>query len=180
MSWIDWFAMTSMRIYLRCIKIIMGWPMPLGWTLLILICIWFISSHTRKLIHPCLYATNFNIGRAAITLHNSYIDFTDCNSVSTVRCTLAARAILSAYYALTVTSLDITKLHPFVTVRSSTWDKEEDIFFRKDLLVPRCCCADSIMQVLDWDQWRGAGIYDLGWDQCIEARHKVSSVQTIR
>jgi len=102
--------------------------MPLGGTLLILICIWFISSHKRKLNRLCLYATKFNIGRAAITLHNSYIDFTDPNSVSTVRCTLAAKAILSAYYALTATSLDITKLHPFVTVRSSTWD-EEDIYF---------------------------------------------------
>lgn len=54
--------------------------------------------------------------RAAITLHNPYINFTDPNNVSTARCIMAARAILSAYYALTATSLDITRLHPFVTV----------------------------------------------------------------
>lgn len=60
---------------------------------------------------------NMNNDSAAITLHNPYIDFTDPNNVPTARCIMAARAILSAYYTLTATSLDITRLHPFVTVR---------------------------------------------------------------
>ncbi|CAA7266533.1 unnamed protein product [Cyclocybe aegerita] len=52
---------------------------------------------------------------ATITLHNPYIDFTDPQNVSTARCVHSARSILSAYYALSATSLDITRLHPFVT-----------------------------------------------------------------
>ncbi|KAF5355639.1 hypothetical protein D9756_003845 [Leucocoprinus leucothites] len=63
-----------------------------------------------------LYMVHIIPHAAAITLHNPYIDFTDPNNVSTSRCIMAARAILSAYYALTATSLDITRLHPFVTI----------------------------------------------------------------
>ncbi|XP_006454415.1 hypothetical protein AGABI2DRAFT_214436 [Agaricus bisporus var. bisporus H97] len=63
-----------------------------------------------------LYMVHIIPHAAAITLHNPYIDFTDPNNVSTARCIMAARAILSAYYTLTATSLDITRLHPFVTI----------------------------------------------------------------
>ena len=45
------------------------------------------------------------------------MDFDDRSCVSTSRCIHAARAILSAYYKLSATSLDITRLHPFATVR---------------------------------------------------------------
>ncbi|KAG6820116.1 hypothetical protein H0H93_005263 [Arthromyces matolae] len=55
---------------------------------------------------------------ATITLHNPYIDFADPKSLSTTRCINAARSILSAYYTLSATSLDISRLHPFVTVSS--------------------------------------------------------------
>ena len=53
---------------------------------------------------------------ATITLHNPYIDFADPQNVSTARCVNSARCILSAYYLLSATSLDKTRLHPFVTV----------------------------------------------------------------
>ena len=53
---------------------------------------------------------------ATITLHNPYIDFSNPENVSAARCVNSARCILSAYYVLTATSLDITRLHPFVTV----------------------------------------------------------------
>ena len=56
---------------------------------------------------------------AAITLHNPYIDFTDPQNVSSARCVNSARCILSAYYVLSATSLDKTRLHPFVTVNEN-------------------------------------------------------------
>ena len=52
----------------------------------------------------------------AITLHNPYVDFSDSQSTSASRCVQAARAILTAYYRLYETSLDITRLHPLVVV----------------------------------------------------------------
>ena len=57
--------------------------------------------------------------RAAITLHNPYIDFSDPQCRSTLRCMESARAILTAYYKLSSTSFDITRLHPFATVSTS-------------------------------------------------------------
>jgi hypothetical protein len=54
--------------------------------------------------------------RATITLHNPYLEFTDPQCISTARCVNSARSILAAYYMLSATSLDITRLHPFVTV----------------------------------------------------------------
>lgn len=53
---------------------------------------------------------------AAITLHTHYINFVDQNSLSTRRCINSAQCILEAYYKLSRTSLDISRLHPFVTV----------------------------------------------------------------
>ncbi|GBE78229.1 hypothetical protein BKA93DRAFT_784774 [Sparassis latifolia] len=53
---------------------------------------------------------------ATITLHNSYIDFHNTQSVSAARCVNATRFILSAYFRLSETSLDITRLHPFITI----------------------------------------------------------------
>jgi len=54
---------------------------------------------------------------AAITLHNPYIDFSDSNNVSMSRCVHSAKQILKAFYLLSQDSIDVTKLHPFVTVR---------------------------------------------------------------
>ena len=59
--------------------------------------------------------------RAAITLHNPYIDFNDSNNISTARCVNATRSILAAYYRLSETSVDICRLHPFVTVCAHLW-----------------------------------------------------------
>ncbi|KAG8219888.1 hypothetical protein J3R82DRAFT_867 [Butyriboletus roseoflavus] len=44
------------------------------------------------------------------------MDLHDLQRVSTNRCIQAAQAILSAYFMLSATSLDLTRLHPFVTV----------------------------------------------------------------
>lgn len=60
------------------------------------------------------HACHFN--STAITLHNSYVDFSDSQSVSALRCVDSARAILTAYYQLYGTSLDTTRLHPLVVV----------------------------------------------------------------
>lgn len=57
-----------------------------------------------------------DIDRATITLHNPYMDLNDLQRASTNRCIKAAQAILSAYFMLSATSLDLTRLHPFVTV----------------------------------------------------------------
>ncbi|KAI0051672.1 hypothetical protein FA95DRAFT_1511631 [Auriscalpium vulgare] len=53
---------------------------------------------------------------AAITLHNPYLDFSDPQNISTARCMDASRAILTQHYALTATSFDITRLHPFAPI----------------------------------------------------------------
>ncbi|KAF9569661.1 hypothetical protein CPC08DRAFT_652540 [Agrocybe pediades] len=63
-----------------------------------------------------LYMVHIIPHAATITLHNPYIDFTDPQNKSTLRCVNSARSILAAYYALSATSLDITRLHPFVTI----------------------------------------------------------------
>jgi hypothetical protein len=63
-----------------------------------------------------LYMVHIVPHAAAITLHNPYIDFTDPQNVSSARCVNSARCILSAYYILSATSLDKTRLHPFVTI----------------------------------------------------------------
>lgn len=53
---------------------------------------------------------------ASITLHNPYLDLNDVHHPSTSRCIEAAQAISSAYYMLSATSLDTTRLHPFITI----------------------------------------------------------------
>jgi hypothetical protein len=63
-----------------------------------------------------LYMVHIIPHAATITLHNPYLDLTDLNRISTCRCINAARAILSAYFKLSETSLDISRLHPFVTI----------------------------------------------------------------
>ncbi|OBZ80089.1 hypothetical protein A0H81_00957 [Grifola frondosa] len=63
-----------------------------------------------------LYMAHVVPHAAAITLHNAYVNFSDPNCVSTARCVSATRSILAAYYRLSETSLDITRLHPFVTI----------------------------------------------------------------
>ncbi|KAJ7225441.1 hypothetical protein GGX14DRAFT_420493 [Mycena pura] len=63
-----------------------------------------------------LYMVHIVPQAATITLHNAYLDFTDPQCVSTSRCVNSARSILAAYYMLSATSLDITRLHPFVVI----------------------------------------------------------------
>ncbi|KAF7339400.1 hypothetical protein MSAN_02153900 [Mycena sanguinolenta] len=63
-----------------------------------------------------LYMVHIIPHAASITLHNPYLDFTDPQCVSTSRCVNSARSILGAYYMLSATSLDITRLHPFVVI----------------------------------------------------------------
>ncbi|KAI0068336.1 hypothetical protein BV25DRAFT_1793002 [Artomyces pyxidatus] len=63
-----------------------------------------------------LYMVHLAPHAAAITLHNPYLDFSDPQSISTTRCMEASRAILMQHYALTATSFDITRLHPFATI----------------------------------------------------------------
>ncbi|KAF5390195.1 hypothetical protein D9757_002842 [Collybiopsis confluens] len=63
-----------------------------------------------------LYMVHIIPHAAVITLHNPYVNFNDPNNASTARCILSARCILAAYYMLSATSLDITRLHPFVTI----------------------------------------------------------------
>jgi hypothetical protein len=63
-----------------------------------------------------LYMVHILPHAATITLHNPYIEFTDPDCLSTQRCVRAAKAILDAYYSLSTTSLDISRLHPLVTI----------------------------------------------------------------
>ncbi|KAI0830703.1 hypothetical protein BC628DRAFT_1312698 [Trametes gibbosa] len=63
-----------------------------------------------------LYMVHLVPHAAAITLHNPYLNFSDSSSISTRRCIHATRSILAAYYRLSETSLDITRLHPFATI----------------------------------------------------------------
>ncbi|KAK7694814.1 hypothetical protein QCA50_002002 [Cerrena zonata] len=63
-----------------------------------------------------LYMAHLVPHAATITLHNAYVNFSDPQNVSTLRCVNATRSILAAYYKLSETSLDITRLHPFVTI----------------------------------------------------------------
>lgn len=63
-----------------------------------------------------LYLAHLLPHATAITLHNPYVDFSDSQSTSASRCANAARAILTAYYRLYETSLDITRLHPLVVI----------------------------------------------------------------
>ncbi|OJT03012.1 hypothetical protein TRAPUB_6355 [Trametes pubescens] len=63
-----------------------------------------------------LYMVHLVPHAAAITLHNPYLNFSDSASLSTRRCIHATRSILAAYYRLSETSLDHTRLHPFATI----------------------------------------------------------------
>ncbi|TEB39284.1 hypothetical protein FA13DRAFT_1656590 [Coprinellus micaceus] len=63
-----------------------------------------------------LYMVHIIPHAATITLHNPYINFADTNNVSMARCVNAAKEILKAFYRLGQDSLDVTKLHPFVTI----------------------------------------------------------------
>lgn len=63
-----------------------------------------------------LYMVHIIPHAATITLHNPYIDFADNNNVSMSRCVNSAKEILKAFYRLSQDSLDVTKLHPFVTI----------------------------------------------------------------
>ena len=111
--------------------------------------------------------------RAAITLHNPYIDFGDSQCVSTARCISAARAILTQHYALTATSFDITRLHPFATVRVPSIAVAFALMLTtsplfSDMLVLGCRCAGADLQTLHRDRRYGSGVRGLGGDQCAE------------
>ena len=68
---------------------------------------------TSQLLIICAISIRYS---TVITLHNPYVDFSDPQSASASRCLNSARAILTAYYRLYETSLDITRLHPLVVV----------------------------------------------------------------
>ncbi|TFK30532.1 hypothetical protein FA15DRAFT_662503 [Coprinopsis marcescibilis] len=63
-----------------------------------------------------LYMVHIIPHAATITLHNPYIDFSDPSNISMSRCVNSANRILNAFYTLSQPSLDITRLHPFVTI----------------------------------------------------------------
>jgi len=63
-----------------------------------------------------LYLVHLIPHAASITLHNPYLDFSDSQCTSASRCLGSARTILSAYYRLFETSLDISRLHPFAVI----------------------------------------------------------------
>ncbi|KZT72765.1 hypothetical protein DAEQUDRAFT_545058 [Daedalea quercina L-15889] len=63
-----------------------------------------------------LYMARIAPYAAMITLHNNFIDFSNEQSVSTMRCIHATRAILNALHKLSETSLDTTRLHPFIVI----------------------------------------------------------------
>ncbi|KZT05966.1 uncharacterized protein LAESUDRAFT_207675 [Laetiporus sulphureus 93-53] len=63
-----------------------------------------------------LYMAHVAPHAAVITLHNPFMNFNDPHCISTNRCIHAARTILNAYYKLSETSLDTTRLHPFITI----------------------------------------------------------------
>lgn len=79
------------------------------------------------------------LSSAVITLHNPYVNFNDPDNVSTARCIHSARCILAAYYMLTATSLDITRLHPFVTVGAT------GCYFRCFDETADCCTVDLLV-----------------------------------
>ncbi|KAG2023389.1 nuclear protein [Coprinopsis cinerea AmutBmut pab1-1] len=63
-----------------------------------------------------LYMVHIIPHAATITLHNPYIDFADPSNISMTRCVNSAKQILNAFYTVSQASLDITRLHPFVTI----------------------------------------------------------------
>ncbi|KAF9240865.1 hypothetical protein BU15DRAFT_87440 [Melanogaster broomeanus] len=73
-------------------------------------------SGSAQCVDTDLYMVHIIPHAATITLHNPYMDLNDLQRTSTNRCIKAAQAILSAYFMLSATSLDITRLHPFVTI----------------------------------------------------------------
>ena len=119
-----------------------------------------MSSHMRALrLFICIFdgcrAETYSrlVRSATITLHNPYLNFSDPRSMSTSRCVNATRSILAAYYRLSETSLDITRLHPFVTVRGIIIQSMflTDSRFA-DMLVSRCRRTDAVVQVLHRDR----------------------------
>lgn len=90
---------------------------------------WSISSHFYS---------------ATITLHNPYVDFLDRQSVSTLRCVEASRAILAQHYTLASSSFDITRLHPFVTVRKLLCER---VRLHTNTIVQICWYLAAVVQV---------------------------------
>jgi hypothetical protein len=74
------------------------------------------DSIGNRVFDTDLYMAHIIPHAATITLHNGYIDFTEQHCLSAARCENAARSILGAYYTLSASSMDITRLHPFVAV----------------------------------------------------------------
>ncbi len=81
---------------------------------------------------------------ATITLHNPYIDFSDRQSMSTLRCVEASRGILAQHYTLASSSFDITRLHPFVTVRRSFRGRVRP---RANVIVQICWYLAAVVQI---------------------------------
>ncbi|KIL70738.1 hypothetical protein M378DRAFT_155674 [Amanita muscaria Koide BX008] len=74
------------------------------------------DSIGNRIFDTDLYMVHIIPHAATIALHNEYINFTDSQCISAARCTHAARSILAAYYTLSASSMDITRLHPFVAI----------------------------------------------------------------
>ncbi|KAI0734514.1 hypothetical protein C8Q72DRAFT_873050 [Fomitopsis betulina] len=92
-----------------------------------LVCIDFLESFPAQYKHlgvsgdmasfdSDLYMARVTPYAAMITLHNNFIDFSNDQSISTMRCIQATRAILDALHRLSETSLDTTRLHPFIVI----------------------------------------------------------------
>ena len=80
------------------------------------------------------------VSSATITLHNPYLDLSDSQCVSANRCLNSARYILAAYHKLSGTSLDISRMHPFVVVR--------DVVFKVVIGEPDASVGDRYVGIL--------------------------------
>lgn len=122
-------------------------------------------------LRPYFFWHNANIrcfsdASATITLHNAFLNFSDPNSISTSRCVNATRCILAEYYKLSETSLDHTRLHPFVVVSQIQALSVKFFFYWSfsDLLVFGRSSPNSALQVFYRNRWYRERIYRLGWN----------------
>ncbi|QRV91107.1 Fungal specific transcription factor domain [Ceratobasidium sp. AG-Ba] len=69
-----------------------------------------------SVVDPDLYLVHVLPFAATISLHNAFIDYSNPQCPSALRCIQAARSIIRNYYLLAGTLFDLKRLHPFVTV----------------------------------------------------------------
>lgn len=121
------------------------------------------------------YCTDISC-RAAITLHNPYLDFSDSQSTSALRCLESARVILAAYYRLFETSLDFSRLHPFVTVSILEHHHLSRTDEGSDMLVSCSRSSDPIVQILYRNRGYIEGRHRLGRNQCASVRRTCPTI----